>query len=243
MKKINLLTVGVLSFSLALVSCGAPEGSQILSNLATSALTGNNSTTSQQTSTTNSNGASIIGSILSSATGSGTGDLLSGVIGSLLDTKVSSSVVGTWVYSGPSVEFESSNLLAQAGGTVASNQLKSKISPYYEKLGIKPGSVVMQFNSDNTCVIQVNGKSQNANYVYDSSAHTLKITGQTLGLSFGTAYATVSSTQMSLTFDSSKLLTTAQTIASATNNSTLTTISDLSKSFSGMKTGFLFVKQ
>ena len=101
----------------------------------------------------------------------------------------------------------------------------------------------MQFNADNTCVIQVGGKTQTANYVYDSAAHTLKITGQNLGLSFGTAYATVSPTQLSLTFDSSKLLSTAQTLATATKNSTLTSISDLSKSFNGMKTGFLFVKQ
>ena len=243
MKKINLFAISALSCGLALVSCGAPTGDQILSNLAASAITGNTNTASPQTATTNSNGTSILGSILSGATGNDTGSLLTGVIGALIGNNVQSSIVGTWVYSGPSVEFESSNLLAQAGGLVASNQLKTKISPYYEKLGIKPGAVVMQFNADNTCVIQVSGKTQTANYVYDSAAHTLKITGQNLGLSFGTAYATVSPTQLSLTFDSSKLLSTAQTIATASKNSTLTSISDLSKSFNGMKTGFLFVKQ
>ena len=44
MKKINLFAISALSCGLALVSCGAPTGDQILSNLAASALTGNTNT-------------------------------------------------------------------------------------------------------------------------------------------------------------------------------------------------------
>ncbi len=182
-------------------------------------------------------------STASSATSGTVGSLLSGVIGSLLENGKSASIVGTWTYSEPSIEFESSNLLAKAGGAVAANQLVSKLTPYYEKLGIKAGQFTVTFKDDNTCVVNVNGMTQTANYVYDSSAHTLKITGQNMGLSFGTAYATVSSTQLSLTFDSTKLMSLAQSIASASNDTTVKTISSLTSSFEGMKTGFKFVKK
>lgn len=171
------------------------------------------------------------------------GSLLSGVIGSLANSGKSASIIGTWTYSEPSIEFESSNLLAKAGGTVAANQLVSKLTPYYEKLGVKAGQFTVTFKDDNTCVVNINGMTQTANYTYDSSAHTLKFTGQNIGLSFGTAYATVSSTQLSLTFDSTRLMTLAQSIASASSDTTVKTISSLTSSFDGMKTGFKFVKK
>jgi hypothetical protein len=203
------------------------------------------------TSATSTSGSSVGGEILSSlisgaassSSSSSSSSLLSGVIGSLLNNTKSGSIVGTWTYSEPSVEFESSNLLAKAGGAVAANKLVSKLSPYYEKVGIKAGKFTITFKDDNTCVVDINGKSQTANYTYSSSNHTLKITGQNLGLSFGTAYATVSSTQLSLTFDSTKLMTLAQGIASSSSNTTVKTLSSLASSFDGMKTGFKFTRK
>lgn len=250
MKGIKFIFASIIAMALVLVSCGGGStGEQLLQGLVTTALNGGQPTavTTTPTTTGSQAGADILGGLLGAVTGtqttSGTQGLLTGVIGALLNGGKSASIVGTWVYNGPSVEFESENLLAQAGGAVAANQLINKMSPYYEKLGIKPGAVVMKFNQDNTCVIQVSGKTQTAQYAYDPNAHTLKITGQNLGLSFGTAYATVSATQMSLTFDSTKILGIAQGLATASGNTTLSTISSLSQSFKGMKTGFKFVKQ
>lgn len=235
MKKKNLFAITALLCGAMLTSCGSGF------------MGGMNGmgTTAQSQGQTNGAGASILGALLTGATGSSTtGDLLSGVIGLLTGgATMSQSIVGTWVYNGPSVEFESQNLLAQAGGVYASNQLKQKLSPYYEKLGIKPGAVAIQFNQDNTCLIQIGNKTMPANYAYDPSGHTIQISGQNLGLSLSTAYATVSGSQMSITFDSSKVLGAAQTLASKSGNSTLSSISDLSKAFTGMKTGFLFIKK
>ncbi len=227
--------------TIALLSCGAGT----LQGLSTTDGTTNATASSKSVSETQSSVAGdLISSLLggSSNTNSSTSSLLTGVIGSLLDGTKSASIIGTWNYSEPSVEFESSNLLAKAGGTVAASQIVSKISPYYEKLGVKQGKFSITFNEDKTCVVNINGKTQTADYAYDSKKHTLKITGQNLGLSFGTAYATVSSTQLSLTFDSTKLMSLAQTIASASNNTTLSTLSSLSSSFEGMKTGFKFTR-
>lgn len=235
MKTKHFLAISALTCGALLTSCG----SGLMGG------TNGMGTAPQSQGMTNNAGASVLGALLSGATGNSmTGDLLTGVIGMLTGgATMSQSVVGTWVYNGPSVEFESQNLLAQAGGAVASNQLKQKLSPYYEKLGIKPGAVAIQFNQDNTCIIQIGNKTMPANYSYDPSGHKLQITGQNLGLSLGTGYATVSGNQMSITFDSSKVLGAAQSLASKSGNSTLSSISELSKAFTGMKTGFLFTKQ
>lgn len=247
MKCKSFLAGSLLVGAAMLTSCGG--GNSILGELASAALTsqlgGNGVVPTATTNNAATNGAGILGSLLGGAVGvdSGTTGLLSGVIGSLIGGIGQASIVGTWVYEGPSVEFESENLLAKAGGAVASNEIVNKLSPYYQTLGIKPGALVMQFNQDNTCIIQANGRTHQANYTYDTKSHKLKITGQMLGLSLGTSYATVSATQMSLTFDSTKLLGVAQGLASNSGSTTLSTISSLSKSFSGMKTGFKFTRK
>ena len=202
------------------------------------------------TSTTNSGTGDLLSGVLSAALGDGTtastgmdaGSLIGGVIGQLLGgTTSASSIVGTWVYTGPSVQFESENLLAKAGGAVASNAVVNKIDPYYQAIGITPGAFAITFNSNNTCSYTMRGQTYNGTYQFDPSTHQITIQGQIL--TFPKAYVTVSANQMAMTFDASKLLTLAQGLASASQNSTLSTISSLSKSFNGMKTGFLFQKR
>ena len=187
-------------------------------------------------------GASILGAILGGGTAGTATDVLTGVIGVLTGGSQSASIVGTWTYEEPSVEFESENLLAQAGGMVAANKVVGQIKPYYEKIGLTKGKMSITFNEDKTCQVNINGKSQTANYTYDAKAHTLKVTGQNLGLSFGTMYATVGSSQMSLTLDSTRLLTLAQTIGAASGNPTVSGLSQIAGSLNGMKTGFKFKK-
>ena len=63
------------------------------------------------------------GGILSGIDGT---SILGNVLGSVLGlNKISQeSLVGTWKYSGPGCAFTSDNLLAQAGGEVASQKIK-----------------------------------------------------------------------------------------------------------------------
>jgi len=233
MKNYKLFSAALLLSTASFISCGfGPQG-----------------TTQGNTNSNNAaleTGVGVLGALLGGTNGN-TGDLtnslLTGVIGMLANNAQSGSIVGTWVYSEPSVEFTSQNLLAQAGGMVAANQIVSKLAPYYEKVGIKPGAFTITFNQDNTCVITVAGRTQQANYTYDQSAHTLRITGQVIGLSFGTAYATVSANQMSVTLDSSKLLDVAKNVSSRSQNSTVNALSSLASTFNGMKTGFKFTRK
>ena len=231
MKNFKSLSVALFVTAASMISCGfGPQGTT--------------------TGSTNSNNAAletgmgVLGALLTGGnTTDATSSLLTGVIGALTNNAQSGSIIGTWVYAEPSVEFTSQNLLAQAGGMVAANQMVSKLAPYYEKVGIKPGTFTMTFNQDNTCIITIAGKTQQANYTYDKNAHTLRITGQVIGLSFGTAYATVSNTQMSVTLDSSKLLDVAKNVTAKSQNSTMNAISSIADTFNGMKTGFKFVKK
>lgn len=230
MKNFKSLSAVLLTAAIMMVSCGVPQGSN------TGTTTNNNAALEA--------GMGVLGALLTgNNAGDATNSLLTGVIGSLANNAQSGSIVGTWVYAEPSVEFTSTNLLAQAGGLVAANQMVTKLAPYYEKIGVRPGTFTLTFNKDNTCVVTMNGQTQQANYTYDAKAHTLQITGQVIGLSFGTVYATVSATQLSLTLDSSKLLNVAQSVASRSNNSTVSALSSIANSFNGMKTGFKFNKR
>jgi len=167
--------------------------------------------------------------------------LIGTVLGTFLGTTTTQSIVGTWIYKQPAVQFESSNLLAQAGGALASNTVSSKLSSYYEKVGIKPGVAKCVFNSNNSCTIQLGSQTISGTYVLDTNAGTISVTS-TLGIKLFTAYISISANQLSLTMDASKLLSLFQTYGSKTNDTTISAISSLSKSYSGMKTGLLFTK-
>jgi len=195
-----------------------------------------NSTTSNSTAST---AATVANAALSSINN---GSLISGVIGLLTgNTTSAASIVGTWTYAEPTVQFESSNLLAQAGGVVVGQTLVSKLTPYYEKVGIKAGTLKMAFTSSNSCTITYGSTSIPMTYTYDASSHVLNLKGQ-FGLISLTGYATVSLNQLAVTFESSKLLSLISTLGASSNNSTLNSVSSLVNNYSGMKTGFLLTK-
>ncbi len=211
---------GSSSSTSSAISSGAAIASALLSN-------------------SSSNAASVANTALSAISD---GSLISGVIGLLTNSSASTaSIVGTWTYSEPTVQFESSNLLAQAGGIVAAQAVTSKLAPYYQKVGIKSGSMKINFTSSNTCTITLGSKTIAGTYTYNTSAHTVTMKDQ-LGLINLTAYVTLSSNQLALTFDSSKLITLASALGKSSTNSALNTVSNLAGTYSGMKTGFLFNK-
>ena len=107
MKKIFIAAV---AFCLLLSGCGG------MANIAGGAATG----TQSSTNTTSSN--STLGAL---------GNILSSVIG--LDKITQESLVGTWKYNGPGCAFTSENLLAKAGGGLASTTMESKMSEYLAK--------------------------------------------------------------------------------------------------------------
>ena len=223
MKKIKFISVAVSFSALVLVSsCGL-------------------GTTGSMNGTTTSTESQALSGLSTLTQSSDLASLIGNVIGSI--TNQNASIVGTWVYTGPAVEFESSNFLAQAGGAIAGQTVANKIQPYFEKLGIKAGAMTMTFKSDNTCTYTSSGKTYSGKYVYDSSANTLQISGITTGISFPSCNVSVGTSSLNITFKTSALLNAVQTVGSKSNNSTLSTVSTLANQFSGMQTGFQFTKQ
>ena len=188
----------------------------------------------------------ILGAILTNSAGgntttaANTGNVLSDIIsvfaGDILTNK--NTLVGTWNYQKPCVQFESENLLAKAGGTVVSNKVESTLDAYYKKVGIKPGSCKFVFGSDNSLTYTIGSKTMKGSYSFDSSKKTVTIT-TALGTQV-TAYVSISGTAMGLTFDASKLLILISSASAA--SSSLSSIAAIAGNYSGMKLGFEFSK-
>ena len=239
------------------LACGTLLSSCMTAGNTTQGTTGA-TTSSQSTNTALQTGAAVASALLSQQAQTNStaaaansvlsavnnGSLISGIVGLLTGGATSAnSIVGTWNYSEPTVQFQSENLLAQAGGVYIAQSMVSKLAPYYEKFGFKKGVFRATFNSDNTCSIVFGQRTIPGTYTFNPSTNTLNIKGQ-FGLVNLTAYVTVTANQMALTFDSSKFLSLATVLSGGANagNAQASAISQLANSYTGMKTGFLLTK-
>ncbi|MBP5340491.1 MAG: DUF4923 family protein [Prevotella sp.] len=179
-------------------------------------------------------GQQTMGNILSgAANGETLGNVIASVIGA---TKVTQKdLIGTWKYSQPGCAFTSDKLLAQAGGEVVAADIKSRLAPYYQKVGVKSSNTSITFNNDGTFAATIAGKKFSGNYTYDEA--TSKITLQGLLLSIN-CYAKKNVGGMAILFESSKLLTLLQTMAALSGNAQLQGIGDIAKSYDGLRVGF-----
>lgn len=219
MKKTTILLAALATA--VLTSCGGSLG----------ALTGGSSDSSSSSS---SSSTGLLGSVLGAAT---SGETLGNVISSVLGTdKLSESTLhGTWKYSGAGCAFTSENALAKAGGEVAATTVKEKLTEQYKKLGLTSSNTQLTFNSDNTFSAKIAGKSLSGTYTFDSSNQSVTLKATLLSM---TAYTKKTTSGMELLFESKKILTLLQTVASMSGNTTLSTISDISKNYDGVRIGF-----
>lgn len=203
---------------------------------------------------TGSSGSSKLGSILSSAGSTETSSTSSSKLGSILGssgstetiTNVLSSVigldklktknlVGTWQYDGPGCAFTSDNALAKAGGEIAATDIESKLQTQYDKLGLTSSNTSITFSEDGTFSSKISGKSFNGKWTFDESTSQVNLKATLLTLN---GYVKRNGTGISLLFEATKLLTLMQTMASLSGNTTLQTVSDLSKNYDGLRIGF-----
>ena len=162
---------------------------------------------------------------------------LGNVIVSVLGmNKVSeANLIGTWKYDSPGCAFTSSSLLAKAGGEVAAQKLENDLLPHFQKLGINSSNTYFTFNENKTFSGKLDGKALSGNYTYDPN--TGAITLKTLLLSLN-GYITMNTSGISLLFESQKVLSVLQTLGAMSGNTTLSTISEISKNYDGVRIGF-----
>lgn len=176
--------------------------------------------------------------------------ILSGVANAITDGKAGAaafSIEGSWRYASPDCKFTSDNLLAKAGGEVASKKVEEKMTDILDKLGFTEGCTYT-FNEDGTYTSTVKGRTTSGTYTYDSETNELQLKTK-LGLKFN---ATVSHNvlepkKMSLLFKADKVMSLIQTIGGAlgsnSSNSVLSTASSLLNEYDGLQLGFALEKQ
>lgn len=180
------------------------------------------------TTTTTANGQPDMGNL-----GGVLGNIISGIIGSTTTTQA--TLVGTWSYYEPAVQFESENLLVKAGGAAAAARVEEQLVPYYQKVGITRGNLVFTFDKNGNMTYAIGGgQPVAATYVFDNNTKTVNITTR-MGFTLK-AYVTIAGTNMSLCFDSSKILSLISLFGAGSNAN----IGSIANSFDGMKTGFKF---
>lgn len=118
---------------------------------------------------------------------------------------------------------------------MAAKRIEDELQQTYTKLGINGGNTSFTFNQDKTFSANIGGKKISGTYVYNKSDSSIKF--KTLLLST-TGYVTRNAKGVSLVFESKKLLSVLQMLASVSGNSTLSTIGDLSKNYDGVRLGF-----
>ncbi len=183
----------------------------------------------------------ILGSVASSATGTSSSDLLSGITSVFSKSKQAdqSSIVGTWEYSEPAIVFQSDNLLTKAGASIAAKKIESKMQTQLTKYGIKPGALKMTFNEDGTFSQTLGSKTSSGKWQIKDSKLCLTYLGvKTISLT-----TQVSSSKLMFVTDASKLLSMAKTIGSASGSSSLSTVVSLMKSVNGLQAGITLVKK
>ena len=177
---------------------------------------------------------SVLGAVLTDVLQGGTlGNVITSVIGAQKVT--AADLVGSWKYSGPGCAFTSEKLLAQAGGEVVAGQIKAKVLPYYQQIGISAQNTTITINQDGTYSATFRGTPMNGKWTYDEASCRMNLQGLLLSLN---CYAKRNVNGIALLFDASKLLTLLQTAAAMSGNQNIQTVGEISKSYDGVRLGF-----
>ena len=176
-----------------------------------------------------------LGKVVSSAIGGEAGSIISGK-----NNVSKENIVGTWSYQQPSISFESSDLLKQAGGQLTSAAIEKKLASQFAKVGITPGKFLITFGSDDKfSTIKDGVATTSGTYALSGSKITFSYLENSAKI---TGYAQMKNGTLSISFDSSKVLDVMSKMSKYSANSSLSTISSLAGSFKGMKTGVALVK-
>ena len=224
MKK-SILFCSLAMSAMMLTGCGSQNsaltqiGTQVLSDV----LLGTN-TAGTTAGTTVQDATGALGNILGSVLG-----------GAAKPTK--KQIIGTWTYLQPGCAFTSDQLLAQAGGEVVAAQIKSKLAPTYQSIGVKSSNTSVTFNENGTFTAKFAGTGMSGNYTFDEATSKVTMQGMLLNIN---CYAKRNANGIALLFESSKLLTLLQTVSALSGNNTIQTVGEISKSYDGLRIGFDF---
>lgn len=164
--------------------------------------------------------------------------ILTGVAKEVVGDKITtaSSIVGTWNYIAPECKFESDDLLAKAGGEVASKKVEDQMQSVYDKIGLN--GCQFTFNEDGSYSYTLKNRTVKGTYTFDDTEKSITMSTK-LGIK-QTAYVTVAGNNMSLVFNTDKLISALKTITGAASkvNDTASSINSLISTYDGLRLGF-----
>lgn len=230
MKKIVLALVALFMVSAQAVMA-APDIRDLLGGLAGAA--GSSSSSSSND-----------GSKSGSALGDALGGLISGLLGG--GQLSEADLAGVYAYKEPAVTFKSDNLLQKAGGAAMAATIVNKLSPYYEKAGMR--NLVVTLSPEKTFEFALGKVKLSGTFQRDSaqtSSNTFIFTFKALGkVGIGKITADVqrSTSGLIITFDASKLLSLMNSVAKLTGKQTLQAAAGFLNSYDGLNCGFSLTK-
>ena len=115
------------------------------------------------------------------------------------------------------------------------SQIKTKLQPYYQKIGISSQNTNVTFNNDGTFSANFDGKPFSGNWTYDEKSCKVTMKGLLLTVN---CYTKRELNGISILFEGKKLLSVLQTMAALSGNQSIETVSEISKNYDGVRVGF-----
>lgn len=139
-----------------------------------------------------------------------------------------SDLQGTWNYVEPACKMTSEDLLKEASGSLVTSALEKKMENIYTKLGIVPGNFSYTFNSDSTFTNTIGKKALKGTYSLDEKTRVLTLhymLAKTITVKSVEVQLVKSGEQVSLLFNTEKLMNFVSVLSSALKKSDKTTTS------------------
>lgn len=150
------------------------------------------------------------------------------------------SIIGQWNYKGAACQFESDDLLAQAGGTAVTGKINTELENIYSKIGFD--HVEITFNSDDTYSLAMGKITSKGTYTFDNENKKISMKTK-MGITVNANVVTLGNS-MSLMFNADKLMSAIQSLTGLISNtkSNASYLADLFKNYDGLKVGFELTK-
>ncbi len=168
-------------------------------------------------------------------------ETLKDVVEDVASEHIDFSIVGTWTYQGAAVSLESSNALAGIGSQLATNTIDNKINEQLARVGIKPGMMKMQFEDDNTFVVNTSKRDIKGTYTYDKE--TKELTMRFADRLPITSHVLVQPSNIQFQFSADGLLSLVKKVSGMVNMKSFDSIASLLGQYEGMTVGMKFDKE
>ena len=149
-------------------------------------------------------------------------------------------IVGSWHYDGPSVDAKSKGLLAGVVKPVAKGKLARKLKKAFKKIHLTKNNTTFRMREDGTCSISLLGHDVNGTYSYNPDDESIQF--RWLRVPFTARLVHKKKNEMSITFDTDRLLALFKLLTAVSGNSTLKALAFLSDNYDDVMVGFKLKK-